>query len=185
MAATMEVTITAAAIVRCVDQVIARDENRDNVVVLPSFAAFATPEVVAKMIDMRTLDGCKDTTFESRAMFEVVGRALNMKLVDIAKRILDVDKQKLDVGPKGPGLRKHARRKDNNVNGFNAIASRIRMTVVDIRKKDNIVDGCNVDGCNDVASGIRMLGARGTVKGYGRLEAGYITRSSRPGDDRS
>ena len=23
------------------------------------------------------------------------------------------------------------------------------------------------------------------VKGYGRLEAGYITRSSRPGDDRS
>jgi hypothetical protein len=25
----------------------------------------------------------------------------------------------------------------------------------------------------------------GAVKGYGRLEAGYITRSSRPGDDRS
>jgi hypothetical protein len=24
-----------------------------------------------------------------------------------------------------------------------------------------------------------------SVKGYGRLEAGYITRSSRPGDDRS
>jgi len=116
MAATMEVTIMVAAIVRCIDQVIARDDDRDNVVVLPSFATFATPGVVAEIIDMRMLDGCKDTTLETRAMFEVVGGVLDMEMLDIAKRILDVDKQKLDLGP-----RKHTRRKDNIVDGCNDI----------------------------------------------------------------
>ena len=48
-----------------------------------SFATFATAEVVAEMIDMRTLDGCKDMMFEARTMFEVVGE------------VLCVDKQRL------------------------------------------------------------------------------------------
>jgi hypothetical protein len=79
----------------------------------PSFATFATPEVLAEMVDMRTLDGCKDTMFEARAMFEVV------------EEVLDVDEQRLDVGPHGP--RKDTERKDNIVNGFNDVASRMRM----------------------------------------------------------
>jgi hypothetical protein len=91
----------------------------------PSFATFATPEVVAEMVAMRTLDGCKDMMFEARTMFEVVGGVLDMKMLDIAERILDVDKQKLDVRPKGP--RKVTRRKDNIVNGFNDVANRMRM----------------------------------------------------------
>ena len=196
----------------------------------PSFATFATPEVVAEMVDMRTLDGCKDTMFEARAMFEVV------------EEVLDVDEQRLDVGSHGP--RKDTERKDNIVNGFNDVASRMRMldargmtidfhawsrlassmtfvdfnawridgdagcedmltkgvdrcngvagrmrvfdarsviidfngfssrmTLVDLRRKDNIVDGCNdiasrmritvidngVDGCKDISSRITVV----------------------------
>ena len=77
-----------------------------------AFATFATPEVVAEMVDMRTLDGCKDTMFEARAMFEVVEEVLDM-------RMLDVDEQKLDVGIQG--TRKDTRRKDNIVDGFNDV----------------------------------------------------------------
>jgi hypothetical protein len=59
--------------------------------------SFATAEVAAEMVDKRTLDGCKDTVFEQRAMFEVVEEVL-------------IEEEKLDVGPKAPG--KDIRRKD-------------------------------------------------------------------------
>jgi len=48
----------------------------------------ATLEVVAEMVDMRTFDGCKDTTFEACAMFEVVGKVLDAKMLDIAQRMM-------------------------------------------------------------------------------------------------
>jgi uncharacterized protein YicC (UPF0701 family) len=83
------------------------------------------------MVDMRTLDGCKDTTFEARAMFEVVAKVLDMRTLeleevaemldtrmrDIARRILDVEERKLEMG---------TRRRENTVDGFNDVASRIR-----------------------------------------------------------
>ena len=90
---------------------------------IPSFATLATPEVVAEMVDMRKLvDRCKDTTFEARAMFEVVAEVLDMKMLDIAKKILDVDEQRLEVD---------IRRRDNIVDGCNDTVSRTRITVID------------------------------------------------------
>jgi len=124
----------------------------------PSFATFATPEVVAEIVDVTTLDGCKDMMFEARAMFEVVEEVLDTKM-------LDIEEQKLDVGPQGArGVTINFNTWSSFVSGVNVLgvltkcvdqcndaASRIKMAVIDLRRKDNIVDGCH-----DIASRMRM-----------------------------
>ena len=62
---------------------------------LPTFSTLATLEVVAELVDRRR---SRNITL---ATLEVVVKMLDMKMLDIAQRILDVDEQKLEGGAPG------------------------------------------------------------------------------------
>jgi len=142
------------------------------------------------MVYMKTLDGCKETTFEALATFEVVAEVLDMRTLDVMKemlgapelimltkgvdgckdvasrmRILDARGMTIDFNTSSRLASGVDGCKDissmmtiigneiwlgmltKGVEGCNGIASRMRMTVIGLRRKNNIVDGCN-----DIAS---------------------------------
>ena len=125
-------------------------------------------EVVTEMIDMRTLDGCKDIMFETRAMFEVVGRALDATL---EMRMLDAQELIANLGLLTNGvLTKDVDRCSDmltkGVDGCNDVGCRQRDIVIDNVGRIMVVDNeicpkyglrrC-VDRCMDVSSMMTII----------------------------
>jgi hypothetical protein len=80
-------------------------------------------------------------------MFEVVAEVLDMKMHDIAKTVLDVDEQRLEVGL-------------SSANGFNDIASWMSMTVIDFDARSRLASSMTlvdfnawrIDGSQHISS---------------------------------
>jgi hypothetical protein len=122
-------------------------------------------EVVAEVLNMRTLELGEVVEIGEMKTLGVIRDMSDVNMLDIAQMTLDVDEQKLEVGPKGP--RNDIRRKDNTVDGCNDIASRRRITVIDIVGRIMVVDNeiclkygfrrC-VDRCQDISRGMTIIG---------------------------
>ena len=111
----------------------------------PSIATFATPEVVAEMIDVRTLDGCKDMMFEARTMFEVIEEVLDTRTLDVTLEMRMLNAQELiaNLGLLTNGvLTKDVDRcSDMLTKGVDECKGICRMTLVGFNVKSRIASG--------------------------------------------